>query len=511
MGIDQVAVHVSDGSYHTTEALAADAGGSKEADFTVTYPEGYSRDAFAVYPASIAVAANYGQSGATLDVTLPGSYTLAQVSDTNTPCPMIATNTPGSGWDFKLLCGLLRLTVKAIPSDAVGMVIQFPGKKVKGTFSVTDPSGTNPTIATSASATGEDKITVYFDAGTTEATVNIPLPTGNYDDVYVTPISSNTKVAALRHIKAGGYTAARAHARKLTTTMVSFSVSGNKKVIFASGNLQAHTSNYGDYWTWRFAASQYEIIGDASGNNSVTNGGAHVLSTPNGVIDLFSYSTVSNNFGIGDRNETQSGAFRDWGVKEIGGYNGNFWRTLTEAEWQYVIGEGTNYREGGTVNNIENALCTKETINTNGTPVKGFILFPDGYNEGTPNGVNWITNYISYGGMSNSGTGGWEPTCTSAGWEALERAGCVFLPAAGVRYEKYFLYFDQGTVLSMNDNIGGFYMTNNGTPTGENTVLHFMTYNENNDDKEDKTKGGFDPNWPFLKKYGGSVRLVHEL
>ena len=107
---DQIAVHVSDGKYYTTEALAA--GGSKCAEFTVNYPDGESRDAFAVYPASIvsATAANYGQSGSPLDVTLPSSYTLAEVSGTTTPCPMIATNATGSGWTFKQLCGLLRLT-----------------------------------------------------------------------------------------------------------------------------------------------------------------------------------------------------------------------------------------------------------------------------------------------------------------------------------------------------------------------------------------------------------------
>jgi hypothetical protein len=75
-------------------------------------------------------AANYGQSGATLDVTLPPSYTLAEVSGTTTPCPMIADNT-GSGWAFYQLCGLLRLTVNNIPADcrySVGAV----GRKQDG-------------------------------------------------------------------------------------------------------------------------------------------------------------------------------------------------------------------------------------------------------------------------------------------------------------------------------------------------------------------------------------------
>ncbi|MBQ7182313.1 MAG: hypothetical protein IJR87_13615 [Bacteroidaceae bacterium] len=48
---DEIAVHVSDGAYYTTTALAA--GGSNTAEFTVTYPDGQSRDAFAIFPAAV--------------------------------------------------------------------------------------------------------------------------------------------------------------------------------------------------------------------------------------------------------------------------------------------------------------------------------------------------------------------------------------------------------------------------------------------------------------------------
>ena len=219
---DQIAVHVSDGKYYTTDALADEADGSEEVDFTVNYPDGESRDAFAVFPANLVTesATNYGQSGATLDVTLPASYTLDEVSGTKTPCPMIADNS-GDSWDFYQLCGMLRLTVNDIPADATGMVIQFPDKKVNGTFSIASPEPGTSTIATDTPAAGEDKITITFDAGITSATVNIPLPTGDdkYEYVYVTSVGGTTKKAAFQEIKAGGYTAKRARAKKLTTTM----------------------------------------------------------------------------------------------------------------------------------------------------------------------------------------------------------------------------------------------------------------------------------------------------
>ena len=224
---DQIAVHVSgivNGEnycrYYTTDPLN---GGSAAATFTVTYPAGCSRDAFAVYPATIVAeeATNYGQSGAALDVTLPPSYTLAEVSGTTTPCPMIADNT-GSGWAFYQLCGLLRLTVNNIPADATGIAVQFPNNKVNGTFPIasTVSPGSSVISTTTNPDEGEDLVTVTFDAGTTTATVNIPLPTGDYTNVCITPVGSKKQVAAVSQIKAGGYTAERAKGRKLTTTMV---------------------------------------------------------------------------------------------------------------------------------------------------------------------------------------------------------------------------------------------------------------------------------------------------
>ena len=461
---DQLAVHVSDGNYYTTEALAS--GGSKSATFSVTYPDGQSRDAFAIYPASIVAsdAANYGQSGTSLNVTLPSSYTLDQVSGTATPCPMIATNSPGNGWEFKQLCGLLRLTVKGIPSDAVGIIIQFPGNKVNGPFSITSPVSIDSPISTDDPATGQDKITITFDAGITEATVNIPLPTGIYEDVYIIPFGSSTKVAAVRHIKAGGYTAAKAHARKLTTTMVAFSLSASKKVVFAPGNLQATTTNCGTTWSFSFAPHQYDFVGNAPANNQFWNGGNQSVKT-NGIIDLFSYSTTDNYFGIGDRNITSNSSFRDWGINNIGKYETNFWRTPTEAEWQYVVGEDDshsgNYRQSASlVAEVHNALCTKATIND----VRGFILFPDNFNydDGIPvSGVSWVPRFIGYTDMgSPSAQAGWSAATISSGaWDALEERGCVFLPLAGSRIEGFFRFFDPG--FADTDNPGGFYMSNN--------------------------------------------------
>ena len=440
---DQVAVHVSNGQYYTTTALAA-GDYTNTATFTVTYPDGQSRNAFAVYPASIvaANAANYGQSGTALDVTLPGSYAIGEVSGTTTPCPMIATNTAGSGWTFKQFCGMLRLTVNNIPSTATYLKIDFNGKKVQGAFSIASPvaAGTS-TIATSATTGTDDIITITgLDGSAANYDINLPLPTGDYTDVTVTAYnSSNLALLTItRPMKASGtYTAARAKGRKVTAALPVFSVSASKKVTFAPGNLQATTTNQGTNWTWQFAEHQYDYIGNAAGNNSI-NGDGTVSTTGTATVDLFcwvgesSSRTGAAQYGIcmysGDFGNSSTEALKsDWG-KTIG--DGNTWRTLTGGdggEWEWILGPstsptpGTNCRTSSTVNGTANARYAKATV----VGKSGIIIFPDTYTHpagvdapvsiNTANAAFTVNNY------------------NDAAWAKMEAAGCVFLPAAGKR------------------------------------------------------------------------------
>ena len=194
---DAVAVHVSKGDDHKYVTSSGADVAEPSASFTVTYEEGYARDAFAVYPASIVAesAPNYGQSGSSLDVTLPASYTLDQVTDAKgekSPCPMIASNT-GTRWDFYQLCGLLRLTVNSIPATTKRLEIDFDGKNVAGNFAISSPvkgDGTSTIALSGADGSNSTTITVTKDGtnavlGSTELVLNIPLPTGNYSNIYV--------------------------------------------------------------------------------------------------------------------------------------------------------------------------------------------------------------------------------------------------------------------------------------------------------------------------------------
>ena len=186
---------------------------------TVSLNEGESLRNYAIYPASVKDDSNYGQS--TLNVKLPASYAYNDISGNNTPLPMVATNTEGN-LEFYNVGGLLRLTVSGIPEDATGLYIQFPGRKVNGTFPVSDPGTNTSTISTGVPGSGEDKITVNFDAGTaTEMTLNIPLPTGIYEDVLIMPVGSSTKSVAFQSIISDDtYEVKRAHGKKLTAPIM---------------------------------------------------------------------------------------------------------------------------------------------------------------------------------------------------------------------------------------------------------------------------------------------------
>ena len=455
---DQLAVHVNNGQYYTTTALAS--GGSKSATFSVTYPDGQSRDAFAIYPASIVAtdAANYGQSGTALDVTLPASYTLAEVSETKTPCPMIATNEAGNGWTFSQLCGLLRLTVNSIPSDATGMVIQFPGKKVNGAFSIASAvtPGTS-IIATDTPADGEDKITITFAVGTTTATVNIPLPTGTYDYLYITPVGSTTKVAAIRNINSISaptvpYSAKRAHAKKLTTAMVSFSVSDTKKVFFSPGNLvktdAAYTVGSGSE-TYAFEAKPFNTNGGSLGYNS-----SPLETSARG---YFTWNEIA----------TASETPRPFTVNGILG-----WKAMTFDEWNYL------YFDGRTMNTGVHR-CYIVDLGSDGDQI-GMLLPPDGATLIDVADLEEDKDYIT----------------EDVDLETYISKGFVFLPASGYCSVGYMgEYWDEA-----GDNGYYWYTTEDGPSKAYYLNFYDCGYSESSENKTPST----------TYAYYCSVRLIHE-
>ena len=322
---DQIAVHVSDGKYYTTAALAA--GGSKSAEFTVTYPDGQARDAFAVYPASIvsASAANYGQSGKALDVTLPSSYTLAEVSGTTTPCPMIATNTPGSGWTFKQLCGLVRLTASDIPSTAKRLEIDFDGKKVCGDFSIASDVSPGTSVISTTTDWSNDIITITKDGtnttlGATSLVLNIPLPVGAYSNITVvaydalsggSPLKMGNVTFSYTATKAKGARKAVAVTSEPTTSFTfTFKNQGSDlaglrfvRLLSSQNKLHKDATTYGPYTTAAVGTTDPDIANPVSASMLFDRNPNDLLAfqviAADGKVYAGSYDVPASSFRIG--------------------------------------------------------------------------------------------------------------------------------------------------------------------------------------------------------------------
>lgn len=271
-----------------------------------------------------------------------------------------------------------------------------------------------------------------------------------------------------------------------------FTINASGKMVeFSKGNLQAtyDSDAVGDKWTWGFASHQYDYLGEASGNILVNGNGTL---SGDGTVDLFGWSTNSTYFGINNSTNDgdYSGDFVDWGTLDIDGNGANYWRTMSSAaesttEWWYLMRDRAT---GATIKETANARFTVATINTDGTAVNGIIIFPDSYNGPVADkgdDIKWGSKINSYS-VSSFSNGA---SCTIAGWEELDNAGCVFLPVSGHR--------SGNTVSNVNSEVR--YSSSSSKSTTEINTLYYDggTVYWNLDSK--------------YKKEGCAVRLVHEV
>ena len=171
-----------------------------------------------------------------------------------------------------------------------------------------------------------------------------------------------------------------------------FSVSSTKKVYFSKGNLQYQASTD----SWRFADNQWDCCG---------NSNASISSYYSGWIDLFCW-------GTGDRptmtsqDEMDYLTFHDWADN----FNSfTQWRTPTADEWDYLF------------NKRSNASSKHGSAIVNG--VAGIVILPDDWN--LPSGCSFSTSYRAKDFSTNN--------YSRSEWIRMEKAGAVFLPAAGRR------------------------------------------------------------------------------
>ena len=200
-----------------------------------------------------------------------------------------------------------------------------------------------------------------------------------------------------------------------------FSVSADKTVKFAPGNLQYTQSTK----KWEFAANQYEMLGldNVTGGNKstdATHGYSKYGTALADKIDLFGWSANNETaqWGISTSSTTSdySGDFVDWG-KNIG--DGATWRSLTNDEWGYLLNTRSNAADLKGVARIK--LSETEYVN-------GLILLPDSWT--LPEGLSFTTGFSSTYSVQAYAD---YQTITLTDWQKLETAGALFLPAASYR------------------------------------------------------------------------------
>ena len=245
-----------------------------------------------------------------------------------------------------------------------------------------------------------------------------------------------------------------------------FSVSASKKVNFSQGNLKATTADNGTTWTWAFAADQLTFVGKATANTAI-NGNGTV--SESGTVDLFGWSTATTKYGINNSlsNSTYSGDFVDWGSNpDLIASLGKGWRTLTSAEWTYLLNTRT------TTSGVRYAKATVDGKN-------GLIILPDDWSE-------------SYHALASANTGDvayTSNTFDAAIWSSdFEAHGAVFLPAAAYRRGKDV------------EHLGEFANYWSASPDGAN-YAYYLSFN----------KSLLLPAYNYNRLTGEAVRLVSDI
>ncbi len=323
-------------------------------------------------------------------------------------------------------------------------------------YNITIATATNGKIeADKTAAAAGDTITLTV---TPETGYEVEKITVTYGENQTVEVTANTFT-----MPAGAVTVTATFKEQTTTPIVSnftpaaFTVSAEgKQIYFSQGNLQCTLSATDT--TWAFAANQYDMIGTRNVTGFKKESDATMGDSKSGLalttkIDLFGWSAknttapwgISTSYVFSD----YRGKFVDWG-KNIG--DGNTWRTLTKAEWDYLLKDRTN------ADNLKGVARIK--LNNDGSQyANGLILLPDSWT-----GVEGVTFTNGFSSDCSVQAYADYQTFTLADWQKLEAAGAVFLPAAGFRGGTH-VYRVQG---------GGYYWS--ATPDGSNDAYDLYFY-----------------------------------
>lgn len=200
-----------------------------------------------------------------------------------------------------------------------------------------------------------------------------------------------------------------------------FSVRDDLQVYFSQGNLKYvdGTTN----GTWSFETKQYEFSTYPGNNN-----------TPENTYGLFGWGNapisgpVNNSTNIFDYSWPQVGQSDPWGSKID---DKGTWRTLSKAEWAYLLGMVDNGNGSYVQNESSGVRHRKFGLGTVCDKI-GMIILPDDWT--LPSGLSAFVPTILNNKCKPTENDPFNKNKYNAEqWSAMESAGAVFLPAAGYR------------------------------------------------------------------------------
>lgn len=373
----------------------------------------------AIYPASAAVNAT--------TVTLPAVQQSEGGNLANT-FPMFAQSESAT-LNFKNLCGVLKIHLEQ-EGATVSRISVTANTEINGNFSV-DNSGEAPAIS-------------YVEGGnfTTTLICSEPQNITNGKDFYIYMPAGEYSGLKIMIMNAGYGVEKNAPANATITIERSkystlsfanvnmpippddgvwglFSVSNTQQVWISTGNLQ-YNMNIGSYTTpdnrtltgtWRFAENQWDFVGYGGNKAGTVSGSSN--NNSRGWIDQFHWGATCYNglnplprtTNIANYNLSTTSIARtyyDWGSYCIG----DGWRTLTSAEWQYMV-------KNGNKRNDPSSKVGTATVNG----VHGLILLPDLWN-----GPAIVSGYNGYNAN----------VFTADQWAEFESFGAAFLPVTNM-------------------------------------------------------------------------------
>ena len=333
-------------------------------------------------------------------------------------------------------CGLVKVEFAVATSEVVSLSASPSGQDFLTHANINFDLNDNSAIVPTADPTGNPcSINLYSQNGRKKWAILLPQTLPNGTESVQAIVKIGTEGTSTYNVKVPEIT------ENIYTSIINeeyvpavnliyncgpvFSVSDDKFVSFSKGNLQYQPSS--SIPTWRFADKQWHYVGGTNSENPQGSGtiegsdNAKILDEGyTGWMDLFGWGTWgSNGNPLNISTDLEDYTWSEF-TETLDGHND--WRTLSYDEWNYLLDE----RQSSYYAMVK---CAWAKVNG----VYGIVLLPDNWDKTIiVSNINGGSHNVYYGAQFFDDD---DLIFTYDGedWRVMEKAGAVFLPAAGNR------------------------------------------------------------------------------